>query len=176
MPKSNGLTLAAARQIIFAAETKAYQLASPSAISIVDVNGQLIAHVHMDGAPPGQHLASTQKARNALAVGLCLLLHRESGGSEAAKFEAFATKVYGDELPIEWDDEVIGTLKLETGGIVVKSEGRVLGAIGVSSGTADDDHTIAAAALNAYSSCQINDQASTFTAEPSSRNSFFEFR
>jgi uncharacterized protein GlcG (DUF336 family) len=65
------LTLAAARQIIFAAETKAFQLASPSTIAVVDISGQLIAYVRMDGARLDPDRQSTQKALDVLAA-----LHR----------------------------------------------------------------------------------------------------
>ena len=78
MPGFTSLNLATARQIIFAAETKAYQLATPCTISVIDLEGHLIAHVSMDGAPPSRANDSPRKALNALAVGLCMALYVES--------------------------------------------------------------------------------------------------
>lgn len=64
------LTLAAARQLIFAAETKAYQLGSPSNIAVVDVTGYLIAYVRLAGARLVGAEQSVNKALNRLAVDL----------------------------------------------------------------------------------------------------------
>lgn len=127
------LTLAAARQLIFAAETKAYQLGSPCNISVVDVTGQLIAYVRFDGDSSVGANLSMDKALNSLAADICItgqpdpdnLCVRRHAVSEALR------------LP---------------GGVTIKSGDDVVGAIGVSGGSTEADHAIATAALYAYKS------------------------
>jgi uncharacterized protein GlcG (DUF336 family) len=176
MLKLNTLTLAAARQIIFAAEAEAYRIGCPCTISVVDMQGQLIAQVRMDGAIAGPVEESKYKALNALSVGLCLMLHQQSCGSPRADVETLVGEVYRGQVPIGWEDDVIGTLKAEVGGIAIQSESGLLGAIGISSGSKDADHAIAFAALEAYTSCQSHDQRAGAADQPFSGNSFFEFR
>lgn len=168
----NTLTLAAARQIIFAAETKAYRLACTCTISVVDTYGQLIAQVRMDGAQPSRVDESKNKALNALALGLCMMLHRACGGTQPTGVDM----LHGAQIPVGWESDIIGSLKVEIGGIAIESEGGVLGAIGVSSGAGEADHAIALAALEAYSSCQGHDQRSASLVQSLAGHSFFEFR
>lgn len=148
MPAINSLTLAAARQIIFAAETKAYQLASPSAISVIDRSGQLIAHIRMEGARIGRANPSLNKALNALAIGLCLGLD-----SRSAEFASTGLSVRREkgELPTELETNVIARLKIESGAIALHQDGEIRGAIGVSSAKPENDQEIALAASDAFS-------------------------
>jgi glc operon protein GlcG len=176
MLKLNTLTLAAARQMIFAAETEAYRTGCPCTISVVDMQGQLIAQVRMDGAPAGRVEESKYKALNALSVGLCLMLHQQSGGAPLANAEALNGEVHSGQMPIRWEDHLIGTLKVEDGGIAIQSESGLLGAIGISSGSSDDDHAIALVALKAYASGQSHEQRAAAAVQPLSGSSFFEVR
>jgi len=176
MLTQNTLTLAAARQIMFAAETEAYRLACPCCISVVDMRGQMIVQARMDGALGSRVEESHHTALNALAVGLCLMLHRASGGALPAGHEAPEGEAHGGEIPVGWEGDVVGSLKVEAGGITIQSEGVLRGAIGISSGSADTDQAIALAALEAYRSCQTQDQQATSAVQPLAGNIFFEFR
>gem|GEM_PF-1565503 len=135
MLTQNILTLAAARQIIFAAETSAYRLACPCCISVVDMRGQMIIQVRMDGALANRVEESNYKALSAI--------HKVLEG-----------KVHSNQILVGWEDDVIGTLKGEAGGIAIQSEDLLLGAIGISSGNTVADQVIALAGLDAYSSCK----------------------
>lgn len=66
----NDLTLADARTIIEAAESKAAEIGQPMNIAVADAGGNLIAHVRMDGAWMGSIDISINKAWTARAFDL----------------------------------------------------------------------------------------------------------
>src|ERR687885_1204022 len=61
------ITLADARRIIAAAESKAQEIGQPMNIAVVDAGGNLVAHVRMDGAWLGSVDISIKKAWTARA-------------------------------------------------------------------------------------------------------------
>lgn len=56
------ITLSNARKIINAAEKKAAEIGQPQNVAVVDAGGNLVAHVHMDGAWIGSIGVSINKA------------------------------------------------------------------------------------------------------------------
>ena len=170
------LTLAAARQIIFAAETKAFQLAFPSIIAVVDISGQLIAYVRMDGARLDPDRQSTQKALDVLAALHSWERRAKSRAQAMAEFDAYALKIDVSEIPIGWKEHMVATLEMEAGGVPIDSDGERIGAIGVSGGTPESNHAIALAALDAYASCFPSDEYSVPKAKWHSSNNFFNLR
>src|SRR5438309_7498348 len=63
------VTLADARRVIAAAESKAHEIGQPMNIAVVDSGGNLVGHVRMDGAWIGSIDISINKAFTARAFG-----------------------------------------------------------------------------------------------------------
>ncbi|MDZ4755881.1 MAG: heme-binding protein, partial [Phycisphaerae bacterium] len=124
-------TLADARRIIAAAEKKAAEIGQPMNIAVADGGGNLVAHVRMDNAWLGSIDISIKKAYTARAFDITtkdLATHSQSGG------QFFGIHASND-----------GRIMIFAGGIPLKKDGRVVGSIGVSGGSGDQDHAVAAA-------------------------------
>ncbi|MEA1787631.1 heme-binding protein [Arenibacter sp. GZD96] len=129
------LTLAQAEKMIEAAKTKAAALDTKMNISVVDAGANILAFARMDGAWLGSADISLKKAKTAryfdLPTGVIGSLS-QPGGS-----------LFG----IEHSN---GGLISFPGGIPVKNAtGEVVGAIGVSGSTVENDHAVAEAGANA---------------------------
>lgn len=125
------LTLADARRIIAAAEKKAAEIKQPMNIAVADAGGNLIAHVRMDGAWIGSIDISIKKAYTSRAFDIAtkdLATHSQSGG------QFFGINTSND-----------GRIMIFAGGIPLKRNGQVVGAIGVSGGSGEQDHSVAEA-------------------------------
>ena len=120
------VTLEDARRVISAAEKKALEIGQPMNIAVVDAGGTLVAHVRMDGAWIGSIDISIKKAYTSRAFDLAtkdLAEHSQSGG------QFFGIHASNN-----------GKIMIFAGGIPLKSEGQVVGAIGVSGGSGEQDH------------------------------------
>lgn len=129
------LTLADARRIITAAEQKAVEIGQPMNIAVADSGANLIAHVRMDGAWLGSIDISIKKAYTARAFDIAtkdLATHSQPGG-----------QFYGIHASND------GKIMIFAGGIPLKKEGKVIGSIGVSGGSGDQDQTVAEAGVKA---------------------------
>lgn len=125
------LTLADARKIIAAAEQKAAAIKQPMNIAVADAGGNLIAHVRMDGAWLGSIDISIKKAWTSRAFDIAtkdLAPHSQSGS------QFFGIHASND-----------GRVMIFAGGIPIKRNGQVVGAIGVSGGSGEQDHAVAEA-------------------------------
>jgi uncharacterized protein GlcG (DUF336 family) len=125
------ITLKEAKKIIEAAESKATELGQPMNIAVADEGGNLIAHVRMDGAWLGSIDVSIKKAYTSRAFDIAtkdLATHSQSGG------QFFGIHASND-----------GKIMIFAGGIPLKRDGRVVGAIGVSGGSGEQDHAVAEA-------------------------------
>jgi uncharacterized protein GlcG (DUF336 family) len=132
------ITLKEAKAIIAAAEAKAAEVGQPMNIAVSDAGGNLISHVRMDGAWIGSIDISIKKAYTSRAFDIAtkdLADHSQSGG------QFFGINASND-----------GKIMIFAGGIPLKNEGRVVGAIGVSGGSGEQDHVVAEAGAAAYSS------------------------
>jgi uncharacterized protein GlcG (DUF336 family) len=130
------VTLADARRVIAAAEKKAQELQQPMNIAVVDVGGNLVSHVRMDGAWIGSIDISINKAFTSRAFDIAtkdLAQHSQSGG------QFFGIHVSNH-----------GRVMIFAGGIPLKHEGKVVGAIGVSGGSGEQDHAVAEAGAKEY--------------------------
>ncbi len=119
-----------AQVLLAAAVAKATEMKVPECISVVDSGGHLLAFARMDGAFYMSMETSLVKARTAASYG-------EPTGNILAGVDiklAIATQGQRVNLP---------------GGLPVMTEGHVIGAIGVGSGTGEQDREVAAAALKA---------------------------
>ena len=130
------LSLADARQLITGAENKALELKIPFNIAVVDATGALLAHVRMDGAWLGSVDISINKAWTARAFDMStedLSQASQSGGS-----------LFGINSTNQ------GRVVIFGGGIPVRLNGTVVGAVGVSGSSVDNDIRVAKAAVDAY--------------------------
>lgn len=124
-----------AQRMLAAAIAKAAEMNVPQCISVVDAGGHLLAFARMDGAFAMSFDTSLMKAKTAASYG-------EPTGNIIAGVDiklAIATRGKRINLP---------------GGLPVVIDGRVVGAVGVGSGTGEQDREVAAAALKAIPAAQ----------------------
>jgi uncharacterized protein GlcG (DUF336 family) len=130
------VTLADARRIIEAAEKKAAAIGQPMNIAVADAGGNLVAHVRMDGAWIGSIDISIKKAWTSRAFDVAtkdVAPHCQSGS------QFFGIHASND-----------GRVMIFAGGIPLKKKGKVVGAIGVSGGSGEQDHAVAEAGAKAF--------------------------
>ena len=129
------LTLEAAEQIVAAAKKKAAEINTKMDIAVVDAGGNLKAFARMDGAWLGSIDIAQRKARPARWF--------DMNTGEIGKLSQPGGPLFG----IEHSN---GGLISFPGGVPLKnSKGEVVGAIGVSGSTVENDHTVAAAGASA---------------------------
>ena len=125
-----------ARRIIAAAEKKAAEIGQPMNIAVADAGGNLVAHVRMDSAWLGSIDISIKKAYTSRAFDIAtkdLATHSQSGN------QFFGIHASND-----------GRIMIFAGGIPLRRDGKVVGAIGVSGGSGDQDHAVAEAGVAAF--------------------------
>jgi uncharacterized protein GlcG (DUF336 family) len=130
------VTLNDAMKVIGAAQKRAVAIGQPMNIAVADEGGNLVAHVRMDGAWIGSIDISIKKAFTARAFDI------------ATKDLAPLAQPGGDFFGIEASNS--GRVMIFAGGIPLKRAGKVLGAIGVSGGSGEQDQTVAAAGAEAF--------------------------
>jgi uncharacterized protein GlcG (DUF336 family) len=129
-----GLTLAGAQAAVAAATAKARELGVDVCIAVVDGGGALLAFVRMDGARIGSIQLALTKAASA-----------------ATRRRATAEETGGDALlGTRLAVAAGGTITNIGGGLPIVVEDHVIGGVGVSSATTDEDLSIARAALSAF--------------------------
>ncbi len=96
-------------------------------LAVVEPSGELVAFVRMDGAIYGSIYAAPAKARTAARYRVATASREQ--------------QLMGGRLPILSNDEVMAI----GGGVPIVREGKVVGAVGVSGGTADQDAMMASA-------------------------------
>ena len=129
------VSLSDARRIIEAGEAKAAELGQPSNIAVVDQGGVLVAHVRMDGAWRGSVDIAIKKAYTARAFDISTA----DLGADAQPGRQF----YGITASND------GRVMIFAGGIPLQVDGEVVGAVGVSGGTGEQDQAVAEAAAAA---------------------------
>lgn len=130
------MTLNEARTIIAAAEKKAAEIGQPMNIAVADAGGNLVSHARMDGAWIGSVDISIKKAWTSRAFDIAtkdLAEHSQSGN------QFFGIHASND-----------GRVMIFAGGIPLKRDGKVVGAIGVSGGSGEQDHAVAEAGAAAF--------------------------
>ena len=125
------ITLADARRIIAAAEKKAEEIGQPMNIAIADAGGNLVAHARMDGAWMGSIDISINKAFTARAFDITT---KDLAANSQSGDQFFGIHVSNH-----------GRVMIFAGGIPLKKDGKVIGAIGVSGGSGEQDHSVAEA-------------------------------
>jgi uncharacterized protein GlcG (DUF336 family) len=127
-----------ARRVISAAESKAHEIGQPMNIAVVDAGGNLVSHIRMDGAWIGSIDISITKAFTSRAFDIAtkdLAEHSQPGG-----------QFYGIHVSNG------GRVRIFAGGIPLSSGdgGEVVGAIGVSGGSGEQDQAVAEAGAAAF--------------------------
>lgn len=134
----NTLTLAQALQItqgaIQAARAANYP---PMGIAVLDASGQLLNFVREDGASMFRFDIARGKAWGAVAMGASSRVLAERAKDNPNFFVALAATAKGKFLA-------------QPGAVLIKDEqGRILGAVGASGGTGDEDELIGMAGVRA---------------------------
>ncbi len=130
------MTLADAQRIIAAAEKKAQEIGQPMNIAVADEGGNLVSHVRMDGAWLGSVDISINNAYTARA---CDISTKDLAGHSQSGNQFFGIHASNH-----------GRIMIFAGGVPLKKDGVVVGAIGVSGGSGDQDHSVAEAGAAAF--------------------------
>jgi len=130
------LTLEDARKVIAAAERKAKAIEHPMNIAVADAGGNLVAHVRMDEAWMGSIDIAIKKAFTSRAFDI------------STKDLAKASQSGGQFFGIHASNN--GRVMIFAGGVPLKRAGKVVGAIGVSGGSGEQDHAVAEAGAAAF--------------------------
>src|ERR1700750_3205067 len=131
------ISLPAATTVIEAATAKAREIGQPMNIAVVDDGGHLVAFVRMDGAIKASIDISIRKARTSILMNAptSALMPLVQPGAE----------LYGLE-------QTSGGMVIFGGGIPLTDGDVVVGAIGVSAGSVDQDVSVAEAGVAALGS------------------------
>ena len=130
------VTLDDAKKVIAAAEKKAVESGQPMNIAVADAGGNLVAHVRMDGAWIGSIDISIKKAFTSRAFDIAT--------KDLAKQSQSGCQFFGIHASND------GRIMIFAGGVPLKREGKVVGAIGVSGGSGEQDHAVAEAGATAF--------------------------
>jgi uncharacterized protein GlcG (DUF336 family) len=138
----DSISLADARRVITAGEAAASALGQPSNIAVIDAGGNLVAHIRMDGAWLGSIDISINKAFTARAFDIST--------KELGSLAGPGGQFYGINASNG------GRVMIFAGGEPLKVDGRVVGAVGVSGGTGDQDQFVAEAAVKAFETTSVD--------------------
>jgi uncharacterized protein GlcG (DUF336 family) len=132
------VTLDVAKRLVAAAEEKAAEIDVPMCIAVMNEGGNLVAFHRMDDAL----LASISIAQDKAYTAVSLKMDTETVWEVSQPGES----LYGIG---NTDDGRIVTFG---GGIPLEAGGSVVGGVGVSGGSAEEDVTVASAAVDAFES------------------------
>jgi uncharacterized protein GlcG (DUF336 family) len=130
------VTLGEARKVIAAAEQKAAEIKQPMNIAVVDEGGNLVSHARMDGAWIGSIDISINKAFTSRAFDIST--------KELAQYSQSGGQFFGIHVSNH------GRVMVFAGGIPLKRAGKVVGAVGVSGGSGEQDQAVAEAGAKAF--------------------------
>ena len=132
------LTLDQAQLLIGAAIAKAKQIGQPMNIAVVDAGANLVAFARMDGAWLGSIDIAINKAFTARAFDISTL---ELGRNSQPGDQFFGIH-----------ESNRGRVMIFAGGLPLRANGQVVGAVGVSGGSGEQDQTVAQAAAAGFHS------------------------
>ncbi|MCH7547281.1 MAG: heme-binding protein [Planctomycetes bacterium] len=134
-PATTDITVTKARAAVDAARRTAEEIDTKMDIAIVDAGGNLKAFLRMDGAWLGSIDISIKKAKTARFF--------DMPTGEIGKLSQPGGPLFG----IEHSND--GLITFPGGLPITTPDGTVIGAIGVSGSSVENDHTVAAAGVNA---------------------------
>src|SRR5258708_4106039 len=132
------INLETARGVIEAVETKARSLDCPVNIAVVDAGGNLVAHVRMDDARIGAIDIAINKAWSARAF--------DMETAELGRYSQPGAPFFGIHASNG------GRVMLLAGGAPLRHAGQIIGALGVSGGSGEQDSACANAGVQAMAS------------------------
>ena len=135
MSTQDTICLEDARRVIAAGESQAADVGQPVNIAVVDAGGNLVAHVRMDGAWLGSIDISINKAFTARAFDLPTKDLADDSGPGGQFYGIHASNG--------------GRVMIFAGGVPLERDGVIVGAVGVSGGTGEQDQQVAEAAAAA---------------------------
>jgi len=130
------MTMEKAQRIIEAGIAKAKEIRQPMNIAVVDVGANLTAFMRMDGAWLGSIDIAINKAFTARAFDISTL---ELGQNSQPGGQFFGIHVSNHDR-----------VMIFAGGIPIKMNGEVVGAVGVSGGSGKQDQAVAEAGVKAF--------------------------
>jgi len=125
-----------ARRILAAATKKAEEIGQPMNIAVVDAGGNLLAFERMQNAWLGSIDISIKKAWTARAFDITT---QDLGKNSQSGDQFFGIHASND-----------GKVMIFAGGIPLRQDGVVVGAIGISGGSGEQDHAVAEAGVAAF--------------------------
>ncbi len=125
------VTLEDARRVIAAAEQRAVEIGQPMNIAVVDAGGNLVSHVRQDGAWIGSIDISISKAWTSRAFDISTA---DLGANAQPGQQFFGIHTTNG-----------GKVAIFAGGVPLLRDGQVVGAVGVSGGSGEQDQTVAEA-------------------------------
>ncbi len=129
------VTLEEARTILAAATKKATEIGQPMCIAVVDAGGNLLAFERMQNAWIGSIDIAQKKAFTSRAFDITT---KDLGANSQSGDQFFGIHASNN-----------GKIMIFAGGLPLKQDGTVLGAIGVSGGSGEQDHAVAEAGVAA---------------------------
>ena len=131
-----GLTLATANEIIEGALAASLRAGyKPMAVVVLDDSGHVVSAQRQDGASMFRIDVATGKAWAAVAMGASSRALGERAASNPNFFVSLASTAHGRFLP-------------QTGAVLIKDDaGQVVGSVGASGGTGDEDEEICIAGV-----------------------------
>ena len=133
---ADSVTLSTAQEVVDAARAKAEEIGVPMNIAVVDEGNNLTAFARMDGAWLGSIDIAQNKAYTARSF--------DMSTKELAPLCQPDQPLFGIHASNQ------GRLIIFAGGIPLQSGDRVVGAIGVSGGSVEQDHEVAEAGVAAF--------------------------
>ena len=130
------LKLDEARRVIMAAAMEAQNQGQPMNIAVVDTGGNLVAFIRMDGAWLGSIDIAIKKAWTSRAFDI--------ETKALSKLSQPGEDFYGIDVSNN------GKVMIFAGGVPLKRNGEVVGAIGVSGGVGKQDQAVAEAGAKAF--------------------------
>ena len=132
------LTLENARTMIQTAFAKGAELnLKPLTVAVLDAGGALVALERMTGASPMRPEIAIGKANGAVQMGIGSRALQTRAESQPFFIQAMNALAKGSLVPVP-------------GGVLVRDEeGRVIGAVGITGDTSDNDETCAIAGIKA---------------------------
>jgi uncharacterized protein GlcG (DUF336 family) len=128
------ITLSAATKVVAAATEKAHAIGQPMNIAVVDDGGHLVAFARMDGSIKASIDISIRKARTSILM--------NAPTSALTPLVQPGAELYGLE-------QTSGGMVIFGGGIPLTVDDVVIGAVGVSAGSVDQDVSVAEAGVAA---------------------------
>lgn len=133
-----GMTLSKARNIVRTALKKGRELElKPLSVAVLDAGGHMIAFEREDGASPGRFQIAEGKAYGAIMLGIAGTAQMNRADAQAYFISCTNAAFGGRLIPVP-------------GGVLVRDrKGKIIGAVGVTGDTSDNDAEAAQAGIAA---------------------------